>query len=206
MVSEEGYYQALSERIGEENLRRLKDSTVGVAGLGGLGSNIAMLLVRSGVGKLVIADCDIVELSNIHRQNYALEYVGRKKTDAVADQISKINPWCRVEAHDIRITKDNVSIFSDCDVVCEAFDDAEQKVMLIESLSAMGKRIVSGNGMAGNGPANDIITKKVGNDIYLCGDGHSDVRSEGSLMPSRVAVCAAHQANAAVRTVLGLEP
>ena len=206
MVSEEEYFRALSGRIGEENLQKLKGSTIGVAGLGGLGSNIALLLARTGVGKLVIADCDIVELSNIHRQNYALEYVGRKKTDAMVDQIKEINPWCMVEAHNVRITKDHASIFSDCDVVCEAFDDAEQKVMLIEALSATGKRIVSGNGMAGNGPANEIVTKKVGNDIYLCGDGRSDVRSEGSLMPSRVAVCAAHQANAAIRITLGLEP
>ena len=206
MISEEEYFTALSERIGDENLRKLKGSAIGVAGLGGLGSNIALLLARSGVGRLVIADCDTVELSNIHRQNYSLEYIGRKKTEAMADQIKKINPWCKVEAHDIRVTKDNISIFSDCDVICEAFDDAEQKVMLIESLSVMGKCIVSGNGMAGNGPANEIITKKVGNDIYLCGDGRSDVRSEGSLMPSRVAVCAAHQANAAIRMILGMEP
>ena len=206
MISEEEYFTALSERIGDENLRKLKGSAIGVAGLGGLGSNIALLLARSGVGRLVIADCDTVELSNIHRQNYSLEYIGRKKTEAMADQIKKINPWCKVEAHDIRVTKDNISIFSDCDVICEAFDDAEQKVMLIESLSVMGKCIISGNGMAGNGPANEIITKKVGNDIYLCGDGRSDVRSEGSLMPSRVAVCAAHQANAAIRMILGMEP
>ena len=206
MTSEQEYFSALSGRIGEDNLRRLRGSVAGVAGLGGLGSNIALLLARSGVGKLVIADDDTVELSNIHRQNYSLEHVGMKKTEAVADEIKRINPWCKVESHDVRITEDNVSMFSDCDVVCEAFDDAEQKVMLIESLSAMGKRIVSGNGMAGSGPANEIITKRVGNDIYLCGDGHSDVRSEGSLMPSRVAVCAAHQANAAVRIILGLEP
>ena len=206
MISEEEFFHVLSDRIGEENLRKLKGSTIGVAGLGGLGSNIALLLARSGVGRLVIADWDTVELSNIHRQNYTLEYVGRKKTEAMAEQIIKINPWCKVEVHDIRITKDNISIFTDCDVVCEAFDDAEQKIMLIESLSSMGKKMVSGNGMAGNGPANEITTKKVGNDIYLCGDGRSDVRSEGSLMPSRVAVCAAHQANAAIRIILGMEP
>ena len=206
MTSEKEFQDALIGRIGREDSEKLRKATIGVAGLGGLGSNIAMLLARSGIGRLVIADFDIVELSNIHRQNYPLSAIGRKKVDAIAEEISRINPWCIVEKHDIRITKDNVSIFSECDVVCEAFDDAEQKIMLIESLSKMNKRIVSGNGMAGKGPANPIVTRRVGNDIYICGDGISDTKEEGSLMPSRVTVCAAHQANATIRLILGLEP
>ena len=206
MTSEKEFQDALIGRIGREDSEKLRKATIGVAGLGGLGSNIAMLLARSGIGRLVIADFDIVELSNIHRQNYPLSAIGRKKVDAIAEEISRINPWCIVEKHDIRITKDNVSIFSECDVVCEAFDDAEQKIMLIESLSAMNKKIVSGNGMAGKGPANSIVTRKVGSDIYICGDGISDTKEEGSLMPSRVTVCAAHQANATIRLILGLEP
>ena len=206
MVSEQEFYNALAGRLGKDTVDKLKSSTIGIAGLGGLGSNIAMLLARSGVGRLVITDFDTVELSNIHRQCYPLDSVDEKKVDAIADEISRINPWCTVEKHEVKITKNNVSIFSDCDVVCEAFDDAEQKIMLIESLSKMDKRIVSGNGMAGKGPANSIVTRKVGNDIYICGDGISDTKEEGSLMPSRVTVCAAHQANAAIRLILGLEP
>ena len=206
MVSEKEFFKALSDRIGEEDAAKLRDATVGVAGLGGLGSNIAMMLARSGVGKLVIADHDVVELSNIHRQCYLMDDIGKKKTDALADEISRINPWCIIEKHDEKVTKENTAMFSKCDVVCEAFDDAEQKIMLIETISGMGKRIVSGNGMAGNGSANSIITNKVGNDIYICGDGISDVNANGSLIPSRVTVCAAHQANAAIRLILGLEP
>ena len=206
MASEKEFFDALAERIGKEDAGKLRSSTVGVAGLGGLGSNIAMLLARTGIGKLVVADDDTVELSNIHRQNYPVDSVGKKKVDAVADEISRINPWCIVEGHDIRIDKDNASVFSGCDVICEALDDAEQKIMLIESLSSMGKIIISGNGMAGKGPANSIVTRKVGDDIYICGDGLTDVRTDGSLMPSRVMVCAAHQANAAIRLILGLEP
>ena len=206
MISEEQFYEALAGRIGKDSAEKLKKSTVGIAGLGGLGSNIAVLLARSGVGKLVIADDDTVELSNIHRQYYPLEAVGKKKTYAVAKEIERINPWCRIERYDVRITKDNVSIFSHCDMVCEAFDKAEEKIMLIESLSEMNKIIISGNGMAGNGPVNSIVTKKVGDKLYICGDGVSDVKEAGSLMPSRVMTCAAHQANAAVRLILGMEP
>ena len=206
MVSEKEFFDALEGRVGASDVKKLRDSAVGVAGLGGLGSNIAMLLARTGVGKLVIADDDVVELSNIHRQSYPLDAVRKKKTDAVADEIARINPWCTVEKHDIRLDGSNTSIFSGCDIVCEAFDDAQAKIMLIESLSAMGKTIVSGNGMAGKGPANSIITRKVGDRIYICGDGLSDVKTDGSLMPSRVMVCAAHQANAVIRIILGMEP
>ena len=206
MTTEKEFYDALAIRIGKNDACRLKDSTVGIAGLGGLGSNIALLLARSGIGGLVIADDDTVELSNIHRQCYPLESIGMKKTDAVAMEINRVNPFCKVEKHDIRLDEGNLNIFSDCDIVCEAFDSAENKIMLIEGLSAMGRTVVSGNGMAGKGPANSIITRKVGNGLYICGDGVSDVKEEGSLMPSRVTVCAAHQANAVIRIILGLEP
>ena len=205
-ISHDSYRRALAERIGREAADALEGSTVGIAGLGGLGSNIALLLARSGVGRLVIADFDTVELSNIHRQGYPLSSIGMRKTDAVAKEIERINPWCTVEKHDIRLDRDNVSVFGGCDVVCEALDDAGQKIMLIESLSSMGKRIVSGNGMAGMGDANSIVTRKAGNSLYICGDGSSDVKETGSLSASRVAVCAAHQANAAIRLLLGMEP
>ena len=205
-ISRESYRSALAERIGREAADTLEGTTVGIAGLGGLGSNIALLLARSGVGRLVIADFDTVELSNIHRQGYPLSSVGMKKTDAVAKEIKRINPWCTVEKNDIRLDRDNVSVFGGCDVVCEALDDAGQKIMLIESLSSIDKRVVSGNGMAGMGDANSIVTRKVGSSLYLCGDGMSDVRAEGTLSASRVAVCAAHQANAAIRLLLGMEP
>ena len=130
MVSEQDFFNALAKRLGKDIVDILRTSTIGIAGLGGLGSNIAMLLARSGVGRLIIADFDTVELTNIHRQNYPLDSVGMKKTAATAKEIERINPWCRVEQHYVKITKDNISIFSDCDVVCEAFDDAEQKIIV----------------------------------------------------------------------------
>ncbi len=206
MVTEKEFYDALASRIGKGEACKLRNSAVGIAGLGGLGSNIAVILARSGVGRLVIADHDTVELSNIHRQCYPLESIGMKKTDAVMMEINRVNPFCKVEKHDIELDESSLDIFSDCDIVCEAFDSAENKIMLIEGLSAMGKTVISGNGMAGKGPANSIITRKVGDSIYICGDGISDVDDEGSLIPSRVTVCAAHQANAVIRIISGLEP
>ena len=205
-ISRDSYRNALAERIGREAADTLRGSVVGIAGLGGLGSNIALLLARSGVGKLVVADYDSVELSNIHRQGYPLSSVGMRKTDAIVKEIERINPWCTVEKHDIMLDRDNVSLFDGCDIVCEALDVAENKIMLIESLSSRGKKIVSGNGMAGMGDANSIVTRKIGNSLYVCGDGSSDVKETGSLSASRVAVCAAHQANAVIRLLLGMEP
>ena len=206
MVSEDDYYKALAGRIGKDEAGRLRSASVGIAGLGGLGSNIAMMLARSGIGRLVIADHDTVELTNIHRQCYPLDSIGMKKTDAVVREINRINPFCKVEKHDMELNENNLDIFSSCDIVCEAFDSAENKIMLIERLSAIGKTVISGNGMAGKGPANAITTRKVGDNIYICGDGISDVNSEGSLVPSRVTLCAAHQANAVIRIISGLEP
>ena len=206
MVTEKEFYDALAGRIGKEEAYKLKSSTVGIAGLGGLGSNIALMLARSGIGRLIIADDDTVELSNIHRQCYPLDSIGMKKTDAVAMEINRVNPFCKVEKHDVRLDEENLIIFSKCDVICEAFDTAENKIMLIEKLTSMGKTVISGNGMAGKGSANSIVTRKVGDSIYICGDGVSDVREEGSLVPSRVTVCAAHQANAVIRIISGLEP
>ena len=206
MVSEDDYYKALAGRIGKDEAGKLRSASVGIAGLGGLGSNIAMMLARSGIGRLVIADHDTVELTNIHRQCYPLDSIGMKKTDAVVREINRINPFCKVEKHDMELNENNLGIFSSCDIICEAFDSAENKIMLIEGLSAMGKTVISGNGMAGKGPANAITTRKVGDNIYICGDGISDVNSEGSLVPSRVTLCAAHQANAVIRIISGLEP
>ena len=206
LITEAAFMKALEEREGRDNVLRLSQTTIGIAGLGGLGSNIALMLARAGVGRLVIADFDTVELSNIHRQCYPLDAVGMKKTDAIEREVARVNPWCSVVKHDIRITPEDIGIFDECQIVCEAFDRAEQKIMLIESLASEGKTVVSGNGMAGMGPANAINTKKMGGRLYICGDGESDVDSEGSLTSSRVAVCAAHQANAALRLALGMEP
>ena len=115
-VSHEDFESALAERLGEESVRRLAEARVGIAGLGGLGSNIALLLARSGVGELVVADYDTVDLTNIHRQCYPLECIGMRKTDALEAEISRVNPWCRIEKHHIRLLPDNLGIFDGCGI------------------------------------------------------------------------------------------
>lgn len=198
----------LEQRIGRMARERLAKARIGIAGAGGLGSNIAMMLARSGVGHLVIADFDTVDESNLNRQHYAREHVGASKVDALSQQIHAVDPRVEMQAFRLRVTPQNArELFGGCDIVCEAFDDAQAKAMLVEQLLSLtpGPIVVSGNGMAGIGPASEIVTRRLGSRLYVCGDGESDVDAGEVLYAPRVMLCAAQQALVAVRIVLGEE-
>lgn len=198
----------LEQRIGRTARERLAKARIGIAGAGGLGSNIAMMLARSGVGHLVIADFDTVDESNLNRQHYAREHVGASKVDALSQQIHAVDPRVEMQAFRLRVTPQNArELFGGCDIVCEAFDDARAKAMLVEQLLSLtpGPIVVSGNGMAGIGPASEIVTRRLGSRLYVCGDGESDVDAGEVLYAPRVMLCAAQQALVAVRIVLGEE-
>lgn len=206
MLSREALHAALVERHGEQAQARLDRSTVGIAGLGGLGSQIAMQLARLGVGRLVLADFDRVDPTNLNRQQYRLRDIGRLKTDALADQLREINPYLQYALHPMRITAQNATdVFRGCMVICEAFDCAQQKAMLIEALlcNLPDTPVISGSGMAGYGSANQIVTQRRFGRLYICGDETSDMADGIGLMAPRVAVCAAHQATMALRLLLG---
>ena len=198
----------LAARIGAEARERLRAARVGVAGAGGLGSNIAVMLARSGVGHLVIADFDVVDESNLNRQHYFRRHLGRPKVEALAEQLRAIDPAVSVETHRTRVTEANArELFAACPIVCEAFDNPEAKALLVEQLltDPAGPVVIAGNGMAGTGPAAEIATRRVGRRLYLCGDGVSDVGGGAALFAPRVALCAAQQALLAVRLILGEE-
>ena len=187
--------------------QKLHKATVGIAGLGGLGSNIAISLARIGVGHLILVDYDVVEPTNINRQQYFLDQLGLPKTEAIKATIKRITPFTKVTAHNLKITEDNaLELFQSCDAVAEAFDSAEQKIMLIETLQSECPQIplVAASGMAGTDPANLIKTKKMGN-LYICGDFTSEAKPGSGLMAPRVAVCANHQANQIVRLLVGID-
>lgn len=188
----------LSSRHTERIHKILSSSKVGVAGLGGLGSNIAAMLVRSGISDIVIADHDVVDISNINRQNYYLDQIGMRKTDATEMLLKNINPYTKITSHPVKLDRANISnIFKECDIVCEAFDIPSEKAMLINTLleECPNIKIVSGSGMAGYGRSNDITTKKVFENLHMCGDGIDMEDSEGGLMSPRVNICAGHMAN-----------
>ena len=186
---------------------KLKKAKVCILGLGGLGSNVAVLLARTGMGYLKLVDFDIVEASNLNRQQYRISHIGIKKTEAIKTIIKEINPFVEVKTLDIKVDRENIlSVVGDVEIIVEAFDRAETKAMAIEELLINGnKMLVSASGMAGLGSANEIITRKIRDNFYLVGDNYSDYEEYSGIMSTRVMICAAHQANIVLRIILGEE-
>ena len=196
--TKEGWYAALSERHGEKKQNSFESATVAICGLGGLGSNIAFALARAGIGKLILIDFDSVDITNLHRQQYKVNQIGMEKTEALKGNLLEIAPYVAIETHSVRISENNAEeLLEKAEIICEAFDDAECKAMLVNFvLERMPKKfLVAASGMAGLGSANTIQTRRMSKRFFLCGDGTSDVQSEGSLVSSRVMLCAAHQAH-----------
>ena len=187
--------------------KKLKKTRVCILGLGGLGSNVAVLLARSGIGFLKLVDFDTVEASNLNRQQYRISHIGIKKTEAMKSIIKEINPFVETEVLDIKIDRKNIySTVGDIEIVVEAFDRAETKAMLMEELlTNTNKIVVSASGMAGLGSANEIVTRKIKDNFYLIGDNYSDYEEYSGIMSTRVMLCAAHQANMVLRLILGEE-
>ncbi|MEI7850804.1 MAG: sulfur carrier protein ThiS adenylyltransferase ThiF [Kiritimatiellales bacterium] len=191
---------------------KVKAATVGIAGLGGLGSAIAVALARVGVGKLIVADFDVVEPSNLNRQQYFVDQIGMLKTDALISNLRKINPYVQVEAHAVKLTPENLfptdstgspQAFGTVDVMIEAFDRADQKAMLLQAFTAQKPDVpfIGASGMAGFGPEETIGVKKMGRNIYIVGDLETGARPGCGLMAPRVGIAAHMQANLALRLI-----
>lgn len=202
----EEFYSALVERHGAERQARFQAARVAVCGLGGLGSNIAIMLARAGVGALHLIDFDRVDMSNLNRQQYFVHQLGQLKTEAMTETLRKIAPYCELIPQTMKVTPEDIpGLFDEDDIVCEAFDKAENKAMLVNGALELypQKPLVSGVGMAGLDSANTIRTRRVSKNFYLCGDGISDSGTGLSLVSSRVTVCAAHQATMILRILAG---
>lgn len=182
----------------------LRNSVVGVAGLGGLGSHVAAALARMGLGRLIIADFDVVDTSNLNRQQYYFDQVGMAKVDATVANLRRINPEIAVFGHQVRLTSENIpEIFGGVDVVAECFDRSEQKQMLVETvLLRMDVPVVSVSGIAGYGRSNEIVTRRISDRLVLVGDGVSGTGPGVPLTAGRVGVAAGHQANAVLEMML----
>lgn len=191
-------------RHGQKLFEKLACSKVAICGLGGLGSNIAIALARAGVGHLHLIDFDIVTLSNIHRQQYFLNQIGTKKTEAMKNIIKEINPYIDVTFDSIKLDETNsLEILKEDTYICEAFDDAAYKAMLTNLIleNYPDKYLVAASGMAGIGDANSIVTRKITDKFYLCGDGVTDIKDGMGLVASRVMICASHQAHKIVQII-----
>lgn len=204
--SREVMREALNIRHGEDLQNKISAARVAVCGLGGLGSNIAIALARAGVGHLHLIDFDRVDLTNLNRQQYAVGQLGQYKTDALRETLSLVSPYCDVTCDTIQVTKENLpDLLKTEDYICEAFDLAEAKAMLVSGVLEHfpEKYLVAASGLAGLGSANTIQTRRVSKRFYLCGDGTSDSSVGLGLVASRVLVCAAHEANMILRLIAG---
>lgn len=204
--SREVMREALNIRHGEDLQNKISAARVAVCGLGGLGSNIAIALARAGVGHLHLIDFDRVDLTNLNRQQYAVGQLGQYKTDALRETLSLVSPYCDVTCDTIQVTEETLpDLLKTEDYICEAFDRAEAKAMLVSGVLEHfpEKYLVAGSGLAGLGSANTIQTRRVSKRFYLCGDGTSDSSVGLGLVASRVLVCAAHEANMILRLIAG---
>lgn len=186
----------------------LESAVIGIAGAGGLGSNCAAHLVRAGVRHLVIADFDTVAESNLNRQFFFRDQLGRKKVDALRDNLLRIEPELELEMLDIRLDETNIAgIFASCSIVAEAFDNAAAKAMFIKALLPGGAKLVSVSGIAGWGRSGEIAVRKVGNNLVIIGDLERGVDPAAGLFPAspRVGVAAAMQANCIAAMILNQE-
>jgi len=188
---------------------RIRRATAGIAGVGGLGSAIAVALARLGIGSLVYADFDLVEPSNLNRQQYFIDQLGQPKVSALADNLKRINPYVALQPHHLRLTRENIAeVFGGVDVLVEAFDAADQKALLVETFRrhCPDRPLVAASGLAGSGAGNAIRTRRAGRNFYLVGDEVSAAGPGAGLMAPRVGIAAHHQANCVLRLLLGEDP
>ncbi len=187
---------------------RIKDSRVGIMGLGGLGSVVTVALARIGVGGLLLADYDLVEPSNLNRQQFFVDQVGMKKTEALRQNLARINPYLRVETFDQELTEENIPlVFAGVKVLVECFDGPRMKALALRTaLTRMPEAgYVGASGLAGYGENDLIRTRRLRPHVYIVGDGEAEARPGQGLMAPRVGIAAHHQANQVLRLLLGLD-
>lgn len=187
---------------------KLKRGRVGIAGLGGLGSQIACALARVGVGTLVLVDYDVVEPSNLNRQQYFIDQIGMEKVDALKETLTRINPYVTLLTHNDILDPENIGpIFANVNIVVEAFDRADMKAMLMNTISRLypDMYIIAASGLAGYEESNTIQTTRFSERIYIVGDQRTAAQPGTGLMAPRVGIAAHHQANLVIRILLGKE-
>jgi sulfur carrier protein ThiS adenylyltransferase len=194
------------ERQPREATEKLRNACVGIAGAGGLGSVVAENLSRAGVGKLIVADFDTVEPSNLNRQRFRLQQLGLPKAAALRENLRQCCPFTSVDAVQERIDADNcVRVFSTCAIVCECFDVAESKASLVTALRRHMPEcsVIAASGLAGCGTARSITIRRVSDRLYIVGDQHSDAGTGMGLFAPRVGIVASLQAHVALQLILG---
>ncbi len=197
------FLRGIGKYFKEEELRKIRGVCVGIAGAGGLGSNCAVNLVRCGFSDFVVVDYDCVESSNLNRQFFFEDQVGKAKVEALKENLERINAEVRVEAVNLKIDRETIGdLFETCDVVVEAFDEAVFKKMIVETYMNSGKLLVAASGLGGWGNSDDIRTKKVRENFYIVGDFVSEVNEDCPPVAPSVTIAAAKQADVVLSYIL----
>ncbi|MDP8298307.1 MAG: sulfur carrier protein ThiS adenylyltransferase ThiF [Candidatus Tantalella remota] len=197
------FEKSLLEQYGEDDLKKIQAAKVGIAGAGGLGSNCAFNLVRSGFKDIRIIDFDIIDHSNLNRQFYFADQVGKDKVEALKENLLRITPDLDIDARVERIEKENIAgLFEDREIVVEAFDKAEYKSMLVETFLVTNKLIVSASGLVGIGRSDEIKVNRLKKNLIVIGDMTSDSKDTPPVSP-RVNIAAAKQADVVLEYVVG---
>jgi len=198
------FKKGLSHYLNEESLEKISKINVGIAGAGGLGSNCAFNLVRSGFINFKIIDFDIIEPSNLNRQFFFQDQIGLPKVEALKTNLLRINPEIKLEIKQEKITRENVKdIFSGCDIIVEAFDKPDSKIIIVEEYSRTGKFLVCASGLGGFGKSDDIKVHKIKENFFIIGDLVSEVENDCPPLSPRVNIAAAKQADVILEYVLG---
>ncbi|MHB9038793.1 MAG: sulfur carrier protein ThiS adenylyltransferase ThiF [Armatimonadota bacterium] len=198
------FEQALGRYLSQEQLDRIRSVKVGIAGAGGLGSNCATALVRTGFRNIKIADFDAVDHSNLNRQFYFLHQAGRTKVEALRENLNLINPAANIEIAPIKLEADNAAeLFADCDVVVEAFDRAEYKKLIVETYIGSSKLLVAASGLAGWGNSDRIRVHRIKENFYLIGDLATGIGPDTPPLAPCVFIAAAKQADVVLSYALG---
>ena len=198
------FENALLNYFGAQKLKKIQSVKIGIAGLGGLGSNCAMNLVRCGFKNFVLCDFDKIEPSNLNRQFYFADQLGKYKTEALNENLNKINSALEISSQIVVLTQENMpEIFSSCDVVVEAFDKAEMKTKFANAFINSNKFCVSASGLAGWGNSDKIVVRKIRDNYYLIGDLVAEVGSGRPPCSPRVNIAAAKEADVILAWVLG---
>jgi len=196
------FEQSLLKVFGEQKFKKIQSVRIGVAGAGGLGSNCAFNLVRVGFKHFSIIDFDNIEWSNLNRQFYFYDQVGKKKVEVLEENLKRINPDIDLEISSKKIDKNSIeNLFVDCDIVVEALDKAEYKSIFVEHFLKTNKFVVCASGISGIGQADEIKTKYIKDNFVLVGDLKTDSQDASPLSP-RVNVAAAKQADAILSRIL----
>lgn len=200
------FEQGLLRYLKPEQLAIIQSKKIGIGGAGGLGSNCAMMLVRSGFKHLEIIDQDVIDASNLNRQQYFLDEIGLPKVNVTKKRLLDINPDAHIITHHIQWNETiGANLFKEYDFIVEAFDNAQWKFRFAEFYAGRFPVVVSGVGMAGLLEKKPMVKRKVGN-IYFCGDMSTDSALGHPPMAPRVTQCAGMMAEVVLDLTLRVDP